>query len=472
MSTISTPGIGSGIDINAIVGAYIDAQTVPFEARTKEQEDRYVNQITGYGTLRTAVDTLESSLAKLTDADTYEAMKMTLSSSSYFAASIDETADVGSFEIEVQQLAEAQKLTSAGFVAEDPVGEGRLEISLGSDTFEIDVAADATLEDIKQAINEATDNPGLSASIVTDDTGAHLVLNSSKTGLANQITIRAFDATDTEITDGTGLGKLQFDSADVAGSQMSETQSAQDAIMVIDGSLTVTNDSNVIEGAIAGVKFNLTDTNEPGETTRINISEDTGQIDNAVKAFVDAYNKYTETSKSLQYVNLDAEITAPLAGDATLRMMDRQFRAVVSSSFGEDGINSLSNMGITTNRDGYLEVDSSVLSDAVKNNTEELMNFFIGTDDEPGMAVKLEAQLQIYSGADGIVSTRVDTLTGQVDRLDKEREVFEERIATQEAQLYSRFNAMDAQVASLNNTLDFVTSQLKNLPGVVRKNND
>ncbi|MBW8190813.1 flagellar filament capping protein FliD [Neiella marina] len=467
MTTISTPGIGSGLDINTIVSAYIDAQTVPFEARMEEKESTYTSQITGYGTMRNSVDALQSAIDTLTDTDNYGAMQVSMGSADYFSATIDTTATPGSFDIQVQQLAEAQKLTSGAFVADDPTGEGSLEISLGDSTFTIDVAADATLDDIKEAINDSDLNPGISASIVTDDDGAHLVLNSSQTGLTNQINITAYDATDTEIVDGTGLGKLQFDSSDVANSQMAETQAAQDAILVIDGSLTITNDSNTFEEAIEGVTFTVTDVHEDGDSTSITISENTAQLENAIKGFVDAYNSYLETSKSLQYTNVDAEITAALAGDATARMMDRQFRTVVSSVYGDSDFNSLTSIGITVNEDGYFDVDSDVLSDAVANNTDDLMTFFIGTDDEPGMGAKLQAQIEIYSGSDGILSTRVDTLTGQVERLDDERETFAERIETQEAQLYSKFNAMDATVAALNNTLSFVTSQLDNLPGVI-----
>ncbi|MCM2678957.1 flagellar filament capping protein FliD [Echinimonas agarilytica] len=467
MSTISTPGIGSGIDINAIVGAYIDASRVPFEERTAEKQSTYTNQITGYGTLQSAVDSLKTSLTKLADPDLYSGMSMSMSSASNFSAKIDDTADIGSFELEVKQLAEAQKLTSTGFVAEDAVGEGSLELSLGSSSFTIDIAADATIEDIKNAINDADSNPGISASIVTDDTGSHLVLNSTETGTDNQINITAFDAGGTEITDGTGLGQLQFDSTDVANSQMSETQAAQDAIVIIDGSLTVTNSSNTIENAIQGVTLDLKSANDDGDTTTITISEDNSQVENAVKAFIDAYNGYTETSKSLQYVNLDAEITAPLNGDSTVRMMDRQFRELASSAFGSGVFTSLSQLGITTNEEGYLDLDSDVLSDAVKNNKEDLQSFFVGTESEPGLAVSFEEKISVYSGADGIVSTRINTLTGQVERLDIETETFNERLATQEEQLYSRFNAMDITVASLQNTLSFVTSQLSNLPGVV-----
>ena len=487
MAVISTPGIGSGLDINSIVGAYINAEKVPFEARIEEQEKKYTSQISAYGSIRNQIDSLEATLVSLGELGTFEDMKMSMSSSTNFDASISDEADIGSFDIEVKQLATAQKLTSDAYDVEalGLTTSGRLDISLGANSFsvEIDDTTDdgdggtraTTLDDIKNAINDSDDNPGISVSIVTDDFGAHLVFNSTKLGTENTISITAYDTSgggDVEIVDGSGLGKLQFDSTDddtIAASQMGQTTEAQDAIVIIDNSLTITKSSNTIEDAIQGVTLNLKEANEVDETTTVNISEDKAQIENSIKGFVDAYNAYVETSQSLQYSNVEAEITAALSGDSTMRMMDRQLRGQMTSSFGDGAINVLSQFGITTNRDGYLEVDQTDLTDAINSSTLDLQSFFVGTDDVPGFAVSMQGRIDIYSGSDGILSTRVSTLTGQVERLDTEKENFNERITRQEDMLYARFNAMDAQVASLNNTLSFVTSQLDNLPGLVKK---
>ena len=150
-------------------------------------------------------------------------------------------------------------------------------------------------------------------------------------------------------------------------------------------------------------------------------------------------------------------------------MMDRQLRSQLTSTFGTGSINVMSQFGVITNRDGSLEIDQSKLSAAVNSSSADLQSFFIGSDDSPGFAVSFKEKIKIFSGADGILSTRVNTLTGQVDRLDIEKEKFNERITRQEQLLYSRFNAMDAQVAQLQNTLSFVTSQLENLPGLIKK---
>ena len=489
MATISTPGVGSGIDINSIVGAYINAEKVPFEKRIEEQDKKYTSQISAYGSIRNQIDSLQASLGALAEAKTFEGMKMSLSSQTYFSASIDESADVGSFDIEVKQLATSQKITSDAFDVEAMglTSSGRLDISLGTSSFSIvvtDTQDDGeggtratTLEDIKQAINDAADNPGISASIVTDDDGAHLVLNSTKLGTENTINITAYDTSggsDVEITDGSGLGKLQFDSTDEASittSAMNQTIAAQDAIVIIDNTLTITKSSNTIENAIAGVTLNLKKANEPDENTAVSISKDKGLIETAIKGFVEVYNKYIETSQSLQYVNVDAEITAALNGDATMRMMDRQLRSQLTSAFGTGSINVMSQFGVITNRDGSLEIDQSKLSAAVNSSSADLQSFFIGSDDSPGFAVSFKEKIKIFSGADGILSTRVNTLTGEVERLDIEKENFNERITRQEQLLYSRFNAMDAQVAQLQNTLSFVTSQLENLPGLIKKSN-
>ena len=555
MASITTPGIGSGVDIKALVGAYIDAQVTPFEANTKAKEERFTAQISAYGSINSQLSDLQKAISALANDKLGDSRKMTLSSADYFSATITEDADPSSFDVNVKQLATEHKLTSGAFEMPDKdnpkdttgnLGKtGVIVIKAGDESFEIDIEqvlrdkiasideevanqegkddipvedlidpnapVFVTIEDIKDAINDNAANFGVNASMVSTDAGAHLILNSTETGKENEISIAVYkeysssdpeknvpissnrkiaalaydadlanDAAEAEaqyqaaIENGTYIEKdlkVLEDAAKAArekadqANKMTEISAAQDAVIEVDG-MEVTRSSNTFSDVIPGVELKLAAVHDQDEddSTTITIKEDSSGIAGTINAFVTAYNKFVELSGSVQYSNVDAEITAALSGDATMRMLDQQLRGAITGNYGDGGLNVLSQFGITTNREtGLLEVDKTKLDEAISASPDDVKSFLIGDSKTGGLADKLQSVMDLYSGSKGILSTRVDTLTGQVERLDIERDSFYERIEEKEAQYFDRFNAMDIQVANLNSTLNFVTSTLANL---------
>ena len=586
MSTLSSPGIGSGLDVTGIVTGLVNAERVPFETRVNEQEEETTEKITALGSLVSATAAFEDAAERLNDTSLFEVNSIN-ASSEYFSSSVNSQAVEGSYTVEVRSLAQGQKLASAAYGATDTLGSGTMNIDVNGSNLELTLDGTETLSDLKDLINDAPNNPGLYASIITDDLGQRLILNSKEVGVDNAISITVtdddgdntdsaglsafvfvpdsidssgqtaqlgtFDATSDLVGDGTltldvngtsfntvtdgltleqlkdqintdataagvtltaslvtdadgkqqlkleaGAGeKLTITAADNDGnntdsagisvfafdpdtdaatkgavttgtSNLTETQAATDAQIIIDGALVVTQSSNLFKDAIEGVTFTATKVNEVGENTSVTIAQDTSQVGSALADFAAAYNTFLETTASLSRVNTDSNIVGALAGDSTIRGLVSQVRNVLSRTIDASGsVNSLASLGLTTNREGLLEVNESLLASQVNNNFDDVKALFTGDD---SVGESLTSTLGDYAGGGGAIQARIDGYRTTLTRIEDDRAAFEERITSLEARLYAQYNAMDLQVAQLNSTSNFLTGQLANLPGVVRNN--
>jgi flagellar hook-associated protein 2 len=583
MSTISSPGIGSGLDITSIVTGLVAAEQDPYDARVAEQEEIATEKITSYGSLVSAAAAFQDAAEALNSEDLFNANTVSNSGSS-FSVSVDETAVPSSYSVEVKSLAQGQKLASDAYAEDDVVGAGTLTFTVNSVAMTLEFDGTETLSDMKDMINDSEDNPGLYASIITDDEGQHLIFNSKEVGVDNAISITASDD-DGDNTDISGLSAFVFSSdtiddsgetaqlgtfsastdlvgdgtltldvdgtsfntvtdgltlealkdqintdAGVAGvsvtasivtdsdgnqqlhlatstgselsvtaadddgdntddsgisvfafdpdtdaatkggvigtgiSNMSETQTASDAVIVIDGSLTVTQSSNVFTDVIEGVTITATTVDDEDETSTMTVSQDTSAVGTALATFAAAYNTFLETSATLGRVNVESEIVGSLVGESILRNLTSQVRNVLSETIDNaSGVNGLASLGLTTDSEGLLEVDETVLASKVNTYLDDVRTLFVGDD---GIMGQLTETLDAYTG-DGIIQAKIDSYSSSLDRLEEEQIEFSERMTALEDRLYTQFNAMDLLVANLNATGEYLTSALDSLPGVV-----
>ncbi|GHB62144.1 hypothetical protein GCM10008107_08940 [Psychrosphaera saromensis] len=588
MATLTSTGIGSGLDVSSIVSSLVASEQDPYEARITEKEEIATEKITSLGSLVSAAAAFQDAAEALNSEDLFNANAVS-NSGSDFSISVDADAVPSSYSIEVQSLAQGQKLASDAYAEDETVGAGTLTISVGSANMNLIFDGTETLSDMRDMINDSAANPGLYASIITDDAGQHLILNSKEVGVDNAISITAADddgdntdaaglsafvfststiddsgataqvgafsaSTDlvgdgtltldvdgtsfNTVTDGLTLeelrdqintdagtagvsmtasivtdsdGKQQLhldagtgstltvtaadsdgDNTDDSGisvfsfdpitdaatkgsvdatvtSNMSETQAATDAVIVIDGSLTVTQSSNVFTDAIEGVTITATTVNDPGESNTIVISQDTSKVGAALATFAAAYNTFLETTLSLGRVNVDSGIVGSLVGDSLLRNLSSQVRDVLSNTIDSTGgVNSLISLGMTTGDEGLLEVDETVMARVVADNFDDVRALFVGDDSIVG---QLTETLSGYTGGQGVIQSKIDSYKSSLDRLSLDRESFSEKMVALESRLLTQFNAMDLLVANLNSTGAYLTAQLDNLPGVVSSNN-
>ena len=462
MAGLSSPGIGSGLDVTGIVTGLVQSEKAPFDARIAQQEEKATAKITAFGSLVGAVSAFETAAKKLNEASNFELNSISPTSNEFFSTSVTSEASPNSFKVEVVSIAQGQKLTSGAYAETDTVGSGTMSLTVNGTTLDLTLDGTETLRDLKDKINDAEGNPGVTASIVTDNDGQHLVFTSDDIGLDNAINIAVTDD-DGNDSDDLGLSKFAFSGTDTAS--MQQTQEPKDAEILIDNFLRVTQSSNLFTDAIEGVSINVKKENDVGDNNNITVQKDTSAVGEALAEFASSYNTFLETSVSLGRVNTDSKIVGKLVGESLLRSLTSQVKNVLSGSESQGGV-SLASLGITTSRDGLLEIDEKVLKNGVDNNFEAVKNLFVGDNSIMG---KLSNTLEGYTGGDGLIQVKIDSYKTTLDRLEDERTNFAEKMTALENRLYSQFNAMDLLVGQLNSTGSYLSAQLENLPGVVRK---
>jgi len=470
---ISAPGIGSGLDVSGIISKLMEIEQQPLtQLNTKEAKQQA--QLSAFGSLKSVLSTFQDSVKALAKPALFNGYKATLADTTAATVSTSSSASAGTHDIEVQSLAQAQKIKSEAFATTDTViGSGTLTIGTftanaekTAKTITIDPAK-STLADIRSAINEA--NAGVTASIVNDGSGNRLVISSKDSGLANALKISVND-TDGNHTDNAGLSKLAFDASTGGVSNMTETVAARNAVMVIDG-IPVTKSSNTINDALEGVTFNLLKAN-PGTTTTLTVEKDKSNVEAAVNAFVKAYNDLEKTIGNLSRYDAANKQASVLTGDSTMRMIQNRMRAMLGGNqSAAGGINSLSELGISFQKDGTLALDNNKLSAVLNNPDKNIAAFFTtqGGDDTTsveGFASRLSELIDGMTRSDGLISSRMDGINSTIKGIGKQREALEFRLESVEKRLRAQFTALDTMIASMNQTSNYLQQQLANLPKI------
>ena len=446
---LSSPGIGSGLDINGIIGQLMAVERRPLFA-LDAKEARHQTQLTAFGTIKGALSSFQSSITSLAKSANYNVNQASFSDTSLATVSADTSAVSGSYSVEIQALAQSQKLKSANFASQDTtVGSGTLTIEFGTydaGTFTANpekvaqsitiTPGEATLKGVRDAINDA--DAGVSASIVNDGSGDRLVIASDDTGLSNALKITAVDD-DGNHTDNAGLSQLIYDASTGGISNLSETVAAGNAELVIDG-IAISKASNTITDALEGVTLNLLKA-EVGQTTTLSVSKDTASIVKNFSDFVDAYNELNETLTNVSQYNAETQQASILTGDFTVRLLQGQVRGLLSDAIETaDGTATLSDLGIAFQKDGSLEFDSSKLSEIINDPSNDLFSVFSAA----------------FDAADGVLGTASDsqvTIQSSTSELSGSYTLDISQIATQGTAVGSGV-AVTTITASTNDTLD------------------
>ena len=433
MGAISSLGVGSGLDLGALVTGLIEAERAPVANRLAFKQQNLTAELSAFGLLRSSLAQFQSSLSGLQSNTAFDAKDISLSNDSIFSASVENFADVGSYSVEVTALARAQSLASNAATAfttvDDVIGEGTLTIQFGTTTTlpysftpdsgqspqVIDVSAangNNTLSGLRDYIND--NEFDVQASIVNDGSGYRMVLTSERTGALNSMEITVTGDTDANDNDNSGLSQLAFNASAQTG--MLQTVAAQDAALSING-LDITRDSNSVTGAINGVTLDLLKA-EMNTIVKVDVSESRSQVTASINGFVEAYNELEKNIDSLTAFDPETGTGSVLIGDFTVRSISSQIRNILFGSVSglSGNVRSLVDIGITTNSSGTLDVDSAKLADALKNYGPEVEALFSlqGSTTDPGVRY-LAATPATVPGEYGVNVTSVLTqgvLTG------------------------------------------------------------
>jgi flagellar hook-associated protein 2 len=443
MATITSLGVGTGLDLENIVSSLMEIERQPL-ARLQSKESIINAQISAYGAFKSKLADFQSAMEALGSASAFKQFQATSQDEELFSASADSDAVAGEYSINVVALAQRDKLASAAFSDTDSIGQGTLSISVGAESF--DVVIDSTndsLAGIRNAINNASANTGVSASIITDDAGSRLILTSDDTGTENALSISVSDDSDGNNSDSSGLSAF-------VNANMTTVTSATDAVVEIDN-FTVTSSSNTISGAIEGVSI----TAKAMGSSTLSITRDDEAILESVKEFASAYNSLMTEIKSQRSGQLEA--------DSTLLTIERQIRDVFNSGSAISGssFRYLVEAGVSLDKNGEMKVDEEQVTSLLDSDFSSFVNLFSAEGE--GYANRLDSLADGWLQTDGLIDSREVGLNARLDTIDRQRDRMEARLATTEERIRAQYAAMDTLVSSLNSQGNYLLSQLSAL---------
>lgn len=392
--TISAPGIGSNLDVNSIISQLMAIERQPVTALDKK-ESTFQAQLSAYGSVKGAISAFQGAMSSLASLTRFQGYTANSADTTIVAAGAANSAVAGSYSVEITALAQAQKLTAVGQASTTAaIGSGAtttltfdfgtitgtlntgtgtynagatfLSNGAGTKTVTID-STNNTLSGIRDTINNA--QIGVTATIINDGTASpyRLVLTENSTGKDKSIKISVSgDATISTLL-----------AHDPAGTQhLSETITAQNAAFKVDG-IAISKTSNTVTDAIPGVSLILQKTNA-GLPVKVNVTQDTAQITSSVNAFVKAYNDVNKTLSDLSAYDASTKQGAILNGDATVRSLQSQIRSTLSSAITglTGGYTTLSQIGVSFQKDGSMAVDATKLQSAIDSNPKSIGELF------------------------------------------------------------------------------------------------
>lgn len=457
-SSISSPGIASGLDVNGIISKLMQIEQQPLNRLAAKEAD-YNAKLTAYGAIKGALSSLQTAAAALAATTTFNSKSVAVSDATVVTASASSVAAVGSYTLNVTQLAKFHTLRSTTDYAlpTDTFNTGTLAITVGGGTpVNITIASsNNTLAGIRQAINDA--HAGVTATILNDGTTNRLVLTSATSGAVGAIAVAATDS-------GSG-GTNALSGLDSAS--LLQTQPADNALFNING-IDIVRSSNTVTDAIEGVTFKLTKgTPAVPASATLTIDRNTDAVTSSIATFVKAYNDAVVLLKKDSAFDAATKKAAVLNGDSTVSLLQSQLSDLVHTSVSgiAGGISSLSNIGITVQRDGTLATDGVKLAAALADPNQDVTGLFTQTTvGNEGIAVRFNSVLKITIGFSGLIASRTDGITTSIKEIGNSRDALNVRLARIEARYRAQFTALDTLMARMQQTSQYLTQQLANLP--------
>jgi flagellar hook-associated protein 2 len=459
MASITSAGIGSGLDVSGLVSQLVASERAATDTRLQAAQTKAQSQISALGTFRSVLADFQTAAQALRDGGA-TTLAATSSNTDLLTATASKTASAGSYNVQVVQLAQASKLASAAYASSSTaLGTGTLHISVGSNSFDVAIGDSAnTLAGIRDAINNASDNKGVQASLLNTSDGVRLTLTSTATGAANALGVSVTDSSGAAISPaGSGLDALAYTSGN---QQLSQVTAAQDAQIKIDG-YNFSSGTNIFSDAIAGVSFTATKA-DPNTTFAVNVGLDQNAVQTAAQTFVTKFNILNATIATYTRYDPTTKTAAALLGDPVALSLSQQMRSALTSAVGTGNVQTLSQLGITTGTDGSLSLDSTKFLAAVQSDPSTVANV-LGKD---GFGGKISNLADSYLDAsDGRITAETDGANAQLKDISKQQDDLNTRMAAVQARYLAQFTALDTLVAQMKNTGTYLTQQLANLPG-------
>ena len=465
MATISSPGIGSGLDVGSIISQLMAIERAPKDKLASEAT-KTQTQISEVGKITSAMSKLRDLASKLSSSTFWQQTTATSSNDAAVSVTSSSTAAVSSYSVSVGQLAKSQSLVgSTTFTSATAfVGTGTLNLDMGSwdatqTSFSptvpaagasLTIEATDTVESLRDKINAA--GIGVTASILTDSTGARLVMRSKETGAVNGFAV--------SVTGATGdLGSLAYPATGPKVATLNNP--ASNASATING-LVVTSASNQLANVLDGVSLKLNATTTSDVT--VNVNSDVETLTKTMKDFAAAYTEVVRAITSNTKYDAASKKAGPLQGDNAIVGVLTRLRSTLGMPSGAStAFQRLSDIGFEQQRDGSLTVNDTRLKNAIAN-LGELRKAFSNTDvgdgSTDGFARRFKALADSLLNTDGTLSTRSDGLNDKLRRNQKSQDAIEQRLIQTQKRLEAQYSALDTKLSMSNGLASYVSQQI------------
>ncbi len=466
MATISSLGLGSGLDLNGLLDKLTKAEQQRLTPYTTKQSS-YNAQLTGYGTLKGALEKFDNLSKEMAKEEFFKAT--TATEHDAFKITTNAKAVPGNYVVEVNKLAQAQTLTTQAKVSDqgaklgaEGVTDRSLTITAGNPPKEtkIPLSDDQTsLLEMRDAINGA--KAGVTASIMrVGDNDYQLAISSSTTGENNKISL--------QVDNDDKLGDiLNYNATRGTGTAMKQTVAPQDAELMVNGT-AIKRSTNSISDALQGVTIDLKTKTKTDEPQHLVISTNTAGTTDKIKEWVDSYNSLLDTFNALSKFTpvktgeAPNPSNGPLLGDNTLRGVQSSIKSALSAAQDNPDLKGLGNLGISTNtKTGKLEIDSAKLKKAMDEKPDQVSNFFVGNGKDTGMATEIHNQIQSYIKSGGIIENSTKSINTNLDRLNSQITTVTASIQNTIDRYKQQFVQLDTMMSKMNGTSNYLAQQFK-----------
>jgi flagellar hook-associated protein 2 len=447
MATITTTGpifqasgLASGLDTASIIDKLVQIESQPI-TRLQSQQTALKSQISILGDLAAKLSALDTATAAL---KTGGALGVVSGSNSAFSAAPGSAASPGRYSVQVQHLATAAKLRSQAYGADNTVIGGTLTLSvMGQDYTGIEIAAGSTLAQAAATIN-AVGAP-VSATVLTDSSGqSYLSLTNLATGVPTSGSALSLTYTD-QVPYLPGEQALSF----------STITAASNSQIQVDG-LSFSRQSNSPSDIIPGVTLNLK--TEGGAAEDLVLSTDASATQEKLQTFVDAYNAVMIVVQKQLNVSKETDTSKLLTGDSIVQGLGSSLQSVLSAQIGSGTVRSLADLGVESNRDGSLSIDSDTLQQALSRSPQAVNTVF--ADATGGIAALVHQLVQVQTDSTtGLLTIDSQGLTQRSSDIDTQVEQMQAHVDAYRTQLQARFTAMEQIISGLKTTSQFLTQQ-------------
>lgn len=323
-------------------------------------------------------------------------------------------------------------------------------LNVGAETMTLSVAADTTVSQLRDLINNSTSNPGVTASIIDDGSATNpykLVLKANSTGKDNEITMLA-------------------QVPDLTMTVQGQTGTNLNAQVTIDG-VSYQRQTNTISDVLSGITLNL----QAAGTSTVSVANNDAAIKEMVVGLVDAYNAAVqEISKNTGYDETTEDFG--MLARTTLRDMPYALQNIMTTSVKADSeglVTTLFDLGLEFNRDGTITIDQTTLSAAIAGAPDSVSAFFLGDEAAgiTGLADTVNDYLREVTGGSGQIAAEKTAAQTRIDDLQLKIESETERLDRRYDILTKQFVSLDQYMSQMKSMGSYLTGQFNSLSSML-----